>query len=209
MRNKKNLATIAIIVISVGAVLAFRAFKPDPTELLKARNAERSKGSEKAPIWITEYFDYQCPPCATARVTLEKLMAERPGQIYLQARFFPLPAHKNGMRAAVYAECASRQKGKFWKFHEEMLNHQNEWATDKYASFRFTSYAEDAGLDLKRLEACVQDPETEKSVAEEKKKAEAVGVRITPTFYVNGKLAVGVKALLEEIEAVTDKKAVS
>ena len=203
--NKKIPMTFLVVALCVGAVLALRVLKQSPEEILKARNAERSLGSEKAPIWITEYFDYQCPPCANARVTLEKTMAELPGQIYLQARFFPLPAHKNGMKAAIFAECASHQKGKFWKFHEEMFDHQNDWATDVYATFKFTSYAESAGLDLKKLEACVQDPETEKSVAEEKKKAEALGVVMTPSFYVNGKLTVGVTALAAEIKAAGDK----
>ncbi len=203
--NKKTLTTAAIVALSVGAVLAFRALRPDPAELMKARIAERSLGSEKAPIWITEYFDYQCPPCALARPALEKMMAEHPGQIYLQARFFPLPTHKNGMKAAIFAECASRQKGKFWKLHEEMLNHQNDWATDNYAGFKFTSYAESAGMDLKQLDVCVQDPKIKESVAEEKKKAEAIGVVMTPSFYVNGKLAVGITALSAEIKTVTDK----
>lgn len=203
--NKKILATAAIVALTVGAVLAFRAFKPDPAELLKARNAERAQGSETAPIWITEYFDYQCPPCAMARLVLEKAMTEHPGQIYLQARFFPLPAHKNGMKAAIFAECASRQKGKFWKFHEEMLKHQKDWAMDPYANFKFTSYAESIGMDLKRLDTCAQDPETEKSVAEEKKKADAIGVAMTPSFYINGKMVVGITALSAEIEAAADK----
>ena len=209
MRNKKILATVTLVSISVGMILAIRALKPDPAELLKTRNAERSQGSEKAPIWITEYFDYQCPPCATARTILEKAMTEHPGQIYLQARFFPLPAHKNGTRAALFAECASHQKGKFWKFHEEMLKRQDEWAKDDYAIFKFTSYAESIGMNLKQLDACVHDPKTEADVAEEKKKAVAIGVQMTPTFYVNGKMVVGAKALLEEIKAVLDKKEAS
>lgn len=198
--NKKLFMTVALVSVCVGAVLGFRALRSDPAELLKVRIAERSLGSEKAPVWITEYFDYQCPPCAMAHVALEKERAEHPEKIYLQARFFPQPSHKNGMKAAVFAECASRQKGKFWKFHEEMFKHQNEWAMDSYAGFRFASYAENVGLNLKRLDACVQDPETEKGVAEEKKKAEEIGVQLTPTFFVNGKRVVGLAALLEELQ---------
>ena len=198
-----------VVAVSVGAVLALRVFRPDPAELLKIRIAERALGSEKAPVWITEYFDYQCPPCAMARVLLERTVAEHPGQVYLQVRFFPMPAHKNGLKAAVFAECVSRQKGKFWKFHEEMFKRQNEWAADDYAPFKFASYAESAGADLKRLDICAQDPETEKSVIEEKKKAEAVGVQATPTFYVNGKMVVGVTALLGELKTAFDKAASS
>ena len=204
--NAKIRATILVGVFCVAVVLGFRAFRPDPAELLKKHNAERSKGSEKAPLWITEYFDYQCPPCAIARGTLEEAMAAHPGQIYLQVRFFPLPGHKNGMKAATYGDCVARQKGAFWKFHEEMFKHQEEWAMDNYAPFKFVSYAEGAGADLKRLDACVQDPETEKTVNDEKKKAEEVGVSQTPTFYVNNKMVVGANGLKNEIDAYFNKE---
>ncbi len=206
--NKKILVTLAVVSLSVGAILVFRAFRPDPDLLLKQRNSERALGSEKAPVWVTEYFDYQCPPCAMASEALKKAMETHSGQIYLQARFFPLPVHKNAMKAALFAECASHQKGKFWALHEEIFKHQNEWATDNYAGFRFTSYAESVGLDLQKLEACVQDPGTEKTVLDEKKKAEEIGVVMTPTFYVNGKIAVGVKAMMAALDEAFKEKAV-
>src|SRR6185295_4383525 len=114
----------------VGAVFLFRGFKPNPEELLKKRTTERSLGDSKAALWITEYFDYQCPPCASARKVLEDAMEEHPGKIYLQVRYFPLPMHKNSLKAAVAGDCASRQPGKFWKFHKAIFEHQSEWAMD-------------------------------------------------------------------------------
>jgi protein-disulfide isomerase len=203
--NKKILMTAGVLLAAAGFVLGLRTLRPDPAAVLKQRQAERSLGSEKAPVWITEYFDYQCPPCAKARGILEEEMAAHPGQIYLQARFFPLPGHRHAMKAALYAECASRQKGKFWKFHEAMLTHQDEWKDDAYASFRFVSYAEEAGLDLKRLDACVQDPKTQEAVAEEKKKAQEIGVQMTPTFYINSNMIIGTEKLHDEIQAAVEK----
>lgn len=199
MRMGRNSRTAALLLLCVGVIFGVRALKPHPDALLKTRIAERALGDEKAPVWITEYFDYQCPPCASARGVLEKTMAESPGRIYLQARYFPLPAHKHALKAAVHAECVSRQKGKFWKFHEEMLKNQSEWSKDPYAALRFAAYAEKAGVDIGKLNACVQDPETEKTVLEEKKKAQELGVQVTPTFFVNGKLAAGINGLQAEL----------
>lgn len=206
MLKNKSLATAAVLFFCVSAVFLAKTLKPNPEVILKQRIAERSLGSEKAPLWVTEYFDYQCPPCAAARATLETALKERPGQIYLQARFYPLPAHKNAMKAALYAECASRQKGKFWKFHDELFDHQTDWAMDEYAAIKFASYAEDSGLDVAQLDTCTHDPETEKTILEEKKKGTDLGVTITPSFFVNGKIVVGKTALKNEIDVFFEGK---
>jgi protein-disulfide isomerase len=206
MRWKKFAAAAAIAALCAGAVLLTRLFAPNSEEVMKKRIAERSLGSDKAPVWVTEYIDYQCPPCAAGAKLLKKAMEEHPGQIYLQARYFPLPAHKNALKAAVYAECASRQKGKFWAFHEKVFENQKEWAQDPYAQIRFAAYAETAGLDLKKLDACSHDPEIEKAVMAEKEKASELGVKITPTFFVNGKMVVGTNRLAAEIASALEKK---
>ena len=201
MRIHKTFVTIAVVLLCAGAVYTARALRPHPDEILKQRIAERSKGDEKAPLWITEYFDYQCPPCATARGLLENALAAHPGVIRLEVRFFPLPTHRNGQKAALYAECVSRQKGKFWKFHEELFSHQREWAEDPYAPLKFAQYAQNAGADIRKLDACVKDPRMDLVVSDEKKAAEALGVQMTPSFFVNGKLVVGPTAVQGEIDA--------
>jgi len=206
MLKNKSVATAAVLFFCVGAVFLARTLKPNPEQILKQRIAERSLGSEKAPLWVTEYFDYQCPPCAAARMTLESALKEHPGQIYLQARFYPLPSHKNAMKAALYAECASRQKGKFWKFHEELFEHQSDWAMDDYAPIKFASYAGNVGLNVSQMDACSHDPETEKIVLEEKKKGKELGVKITPSFFINGKIVVGINSLKNEIDAFFEEK---
>jgi protein-disulfide isomerase len=205
MRKKKFLATAAVLIVCALAVFAVRSLRPDPAALEKARNAARSKGDSKAPLWITEYFDYQCPPCASARTVLDGALDQYPGKIYLQVRFFPLPAHKNAMKASAFAECASRQSGKFWAFHEELFAHQKDWAEDPYPALKFADYAEKAGLNVKKLDACANDPAVAEVIEAEKKAAMDLGVRQTPTFIVNGKIAVGLKALADELIAYFEK----
>ena len=206
MKKNRSSATVLVVLACVASVFAVRFLKPDLAELWKKSITERSLGLDKSPLWITEYFDYQCPPCANARAVLEQAIAEHPGQVYLQVRFFPLPGHKNAMKAASYAECASRQKGKFWKFHEEVFKHQAEWAQDPYPQIKFAAYAEAAGLDLARLDRCANGPAVEKAVLDEKKKAEELGVKITPTFFLNGKMLVGVNDLRTELKAFFEKQ---
>ena len=209
MLKNKFFVTLLAAFLCVGGVLLFRTFKPDPEALLKKRVAERSLGDPKAGFWITEYYDYQCPPCGSARKLLDDVMKRFPGKIYLQVRYFPLPAHKNALSAAVHAECASRQPGHFWAFHEQLFEHQQEWAMDPYASLKFLNYAQSAGIDTPRWDACAKDPETEKYVLEEKKKGEALGIKITPSFFVNGKLVVGVNGLSDALKELEPKAAPS
>ena len=207
MLKNKTVLTFFVLVLCVAGVLAFRALKPDPEAMLKKRIAERSVGDPKAALWITEYFDYQCPPCGVARNLLEDAIKKHPGKIYLQVRYFPLPAHKNSLKAAVHAECASHQPGKFWAMHDKIFEHQSEWAMDSYPELRFLNYAQEAGLDLPKWDACTKDPEIQKSITEEKTKGETLGVKITPTFFINGKMFVGNQALSEELKKLENAPA--
>ena len=96
---------------------------------------------------------------------------------------------------------------KFWKLHHELFNHQAEWANDNYAAIRFESYAQSAGLDTKKIDVCVSDPATEKSVLEEKAAGQKLGIMTTPSFFINGKLYVGTNGLNEAVSAfLTQKK---
>ena len=205
MRHK-FLFKILIVIVCVGSVFVARVLKPNSEELLKKRVAERSLGDPKAPIQVVEYFDYQCPPCSTVRAVLDDWMIKHPGKIYLQLRYYPLAAHSHALKAALYAECAARQEGKFFKFHNLLFDHQTEWAREAYPQLKFLIYAEKAELALSRFDVCVKDPEIEKFVNEERAKADSLGVKITPSFFVNGKMVVGVKALLEELDAVVNQK---
>ena len=211
MRSMSNkwVVTIAVLLACVGLVSVVRASRPSPEEQLKKRIAERSFGDPKAALGITEYFDYQCPPCANAYKVLEEAIKKYPGKIYLQARYYPFPAHKNAMRAAICAECAARQKGRFWQFHGKVFQHQSDWANDPYAELKFLTYAQEAGVDIRSWDACLKDPEVPKFVAAEKEKGVSLGVKITPSFFINGKLVVGVDGLATELAKLENKNTAS
>src|SRR5262249_27236961 len=153
-------ATLIILAVCAGAILSVSMLAPKEGKNGDKRTLARSKGDSKAPLWITEYFDYQCPACRGAHDVLDKYFQKYPGQIYLQVKFYPLPAHKYGLKTALYAECAARQK-KFWKFHDLLFNNQQSWAALPDAEPVFKDYAKLAGMDLKKCDACVKDPETE------------------------------------------------
>ncbi len=167
----------------------------------------RSKGNPNALLWIVEYSDYQCPSCRTAYYLLEDAMKTTPSKIYLQARFYPLSHHKYGLKSAIYAYAAAKQD-KFWPFHAILFEKQPEWSQAPVEKIDglFEGYAKEAGLDVKKLAAAAEDPKSKEAVFEENEKGRSLGINITPTFFMNGKMVAGVNVFKEEIATALDLK---
>jgi len=149
-------------------------------------------GSDSAPIEVTEYSDFECPFCASFAtvqmpVIREQLLA--PAKLRWRFRDFPLPSHKYSRYAALAAQCAGEQ-GKFWEMHDQLFNN-HQWAqTGKNPRSLFRDFARAIGLDLDKYDASVQE-------------GEALGVRGTPSFFVNGRPFTG-RATSDDFKALVD-----
>jgi protein-disulfide isomerase len=204
--KKKILTTLTLIFVCAGTVFLVRLLVPKESWNTDRRTLARSKGEPHAALWITEYFDYQCPACRTAHDLLDRYIQKYPGRIYLQLKFYPLVAHKYGLKTALYAECAARQN-KFWKFHDLLFENQQKWQVLPDAEPVFRDYAKAAALDMRKCDACLKNPETQKTVMEEKGKADAMGVQITPTCYINGKICAGFQEVKQELQSYFGEEA--
>lgn len=191
--NRKILTTLAVLVLAAGAVFTARYFfAPSGTLSADKRSLLRSKGDPDARLWIVECIDYQCKACAAASKMLEEAMKDHPKEIYLQVRFHPLTKHAYALKAAIYAECAARQ-GKFWPFHKLLFEDQDIWseAPESEIDAIFEGYAQSVGIPERIVRACVANPKIKETVLEEVAAQKEAGVRITPSFFVNGELAAG------------------
>lgn len=201
--KSKVLAALGLVFLCVLAVAAGRRyFSPSAFRFTSDERALlRSRGEPGSPVWIVEYMDYECPPCRQAYQIIEDYFKKNRSKIYFQVRFYPMPAHRNALRAAQYAECAARE-GRFWKFHDILLTQQKEWsgAAQGQAEPFFRGYAGKLGLDSRRFVLCLEDPGAARAVGEDMKAARSVGVQRAPTFFMNGKMVVGVRALEEELK---------
>jgi protein-disulfide isomerase len=200
---KKFFAAALLVALSVAAVIAGRHFLgPQAGFSAEERDFLRSKGQPQAALWIVEYLDYQCESCRIGSGVLEDFIERHPGKIYLQVRFYPLVTfHRHAFKAAMYAESAARQ-GKFWPFHEILLREQPRWSPlpDTAIDAVFEGYARSAGIDTGILARSLGDPSVKQAVMDEKDKAMAMGVKVTPTFYLNGRMIVGPDPLKAELE---------
>ena len=141
------------------------------------------KGPADAPITIVEFSDYQCPFCARSEPLVKEALAAYPKQARLVYKHLPLTAiHPQALPAALAAAAAQKQ-GKFWEMHEKLFANQRALAPEQ-----IREYARELGLDLARFEADMQSEEVKAMVQEDMQLAQRVGVRGTPTIFVNGKL---------------------
>ena len=113
-------------------------------------------------------------------------MARNAGRVTFVARYFPMPGHFNGERAARAVEAAAQQ-GKFEDMYHRMYETQTEWGEQQTPhDDTFRGFAGDLGLDMEQWEADYNDPATAERVAKDMADGQALGVQGTPTFFVNG-----------------------
>lgn len=83
--------------------------------------------------------------------------------------------------AAAAAACASEQ-GKFWQYAHTLFEHQPQFSA---AALRV--YAEEVDLDIDRFNACLSSDDVHARVAADAKLGGELGVRSTPTIFLNGR----------------------
>lgn len=201
MNSNKISAGLALALVALFCVMGGRYLREKgATSWVAGGNAlhARVKGNPAADLKIVEYIDYQCAACRQATMILDDYQKKYPERFQIQVKFHPLSSHPHGLISAIYGECSSRQ-GRFWPFHEGLFAEQAGWSAEMNPVAIFRRIAAETGLDLKKLEACVDDPRTREAVLREKGEGAARGVQSTPTVYINGKMLVGTHALLEEL----------
>lgn len=163
-------------------------------------------GDSSAKVEITEYSDFECPFCAnfaTIQMPTIKEQLIATGKVRWRYRDFPIPGHAYGRFAAHAAQCAGEQ-GKFWDMHDQLFYH-HQWAqTGKDPSRLFRDFAQAAGLDLVKYDACMESGRFASRIEFSRQEGVHLLVDGTPTFYVNGKKFTGPRATSDAFKAIAD-----
>jgi protein-disulfide isomerase len=165
-------------------------------------------GPEHAAVTVVEYGDFECPHCKQAAGTVKLMLARFEQQVRFVFRHFPLEeVHPHALRAAEAAECAGGQ-GRFWEMHDLLFDNQLHLELP-----RLYEYARRIGLNMARFTAEMDDEIYLQRIREHQQSGHASGVRATPTFFVNGRLAdvsYGLHSLIEAAQAeITGGSAIS
>ena len=160
-----------------------------------------SFGPEDTEITLVEFSDFQCPYCKRwHNEVYQPLLAAYPGQIRLVYRNLPLTSiHPQAMSAAIASLCANDQ-GAFWPYHDKLFGGELELGRTAYVQ-----YAAELGLDEAAFETCLDSGKFDTVIQEDMDFSLNLGVRSTPTFFVNGLAVVGAQPL-NVFKQVIDKE---
>jgi protein-disulfide isomerase len=161
-------------------------------------------GVPEAPVTLIEYGDFECPNCRQAAPAVRILMKRFEGRLRFVYRHFPLEeVHACALTAAEASEAAAAQ-GRFWEMHDELYASQSG-----FDGAQFGQLAHALRLDVQRfleeLGAHVHMPRIRESLAAGRR----LGIRATPTFYVNGTLcdvSFGLGSLQRAVEKVLARR---
>ncbi|MGE0039878.1 MAG: vitamin K epoxide reductase family protein [Vicinamibacterales bacterium] len=152
-----------------------------------------------AEVLVVKFNDYQCPPCRQTYMDYTPIFAkyerEHPGKVKFVTKDFPLDpecnqfaqggSHTSSCEAAVSVRLA-REKGKA----EEM----ERWLFDNQPTLTPTAVREAARMIAGVTDFEARYPEMLQLVRADIAQGNALGVRGTPTFYMNGLQLPGLRA---------------
>lgn len=144
-------------------------------------------GPENAPVTLEEFGDFQCPPCGLLHPELKKIEKAYGPRVRIIFREFPLvPTHPHALNAARAAEAAGLQ-GRFWEMHGMIFDNQRTWHSAFDARPIFEEYAKTIGLNIDRYRRDLTSPTVEQRIFLDGKRAHELGVKGTPTLFLNGR----------------------
>ena len=133
---------------------------------------------------LTVFYNAECPVCRRVAEPVKQLARDFGDDVQIIWQNHALPSHPRAA-AAAHAAVAAQRQGKFWEYHDLLFDKQQLDDAD------LTAYAAKLGLDMTKFEADRNDPAVAAQVQYEGALAEALGIRGTPGFVVNGQKTVG------------------
>ncbi len=159
--------------------------QPPTAEVLRERLVRPDShmtGNSVAALTVVEFADFQCPVCAQQEQVLEEVRARYAAQTRFVFRQFPLTeVHPWAEKAAEASECAAEQ-GRFWDAVRKLYTWQDDLREEA-----LENYAAQLGLDRKAFAKCLASASTAGKVRRDLEDGLALGVRLTPTFYLGQK----------------------
>ena len=183
--------------------------QPSVEEMHKISEDDIVMGDSNAPVTIIEYASMTCSHCADFHKNVYPEIKKNyidTGKVKLVLRAFPLD--RVALQASKMATCAG--KDRFYKFTDVLFTTQSNWAFSKNHLEVLSNIGKLGGLDGAEFDKCLADTDLETRIMQGKLNAARVlGVRATPSFFINGhkyKGAYKVKAFSEILDSVLSGK---
>ncbi|MGI9477859.1 MAG: DsbA family protein [Hyphomicrobiaceae bacterium] len=139
-------------------------------------------GNPEGDITVVEYFDYNCGWCKRALDEVNKLTgADKNVRVVMKE--FPIFGEHSTFAAK--AALASIKQNKYWEFHTALMKAKQVTTTSTL------TIAKSVGIDVDALKKEMADPQYDKTIQENSRIAQALGMQGTPGFIVDTRVNFG------------------
>lgn len=161
------------------------SFLADSQSELFVRDHSPRYGAKDAKVVLTEFLDPECESCRMFYPVVKEMLKEFGGKVQLVVRYAPF--HGNS-EVAIKALEAARMQGKYWEALELLFYYQPKWGSHHNPQPQLIfEYLPELDLDMEQLKKDMEAPKIQSMIEQDVADLKALGVRGTPTFFVNGK----------------------
>lgn len=167
-------------------------FQMDPREERKKRidlSQGRFEGKPDGAIATVEYADMECGYCRFRGLQMDQLLATNPGLSYKRYyKFFPLWfSHTWSMKAASAADCIFRfsKARAMFEFKKQVYSQQAVMTVSGIDELSLM-FAEASGIPRADFLACYLRDESLADVRKDLDEGQRLGVKSTPTYFIDG-----------------------
>ena len=142
-------------------------------------------GDVSAPVGIELFIDLQCGAATAYLRKLKEFQKQRPAELFVTVRSFPISRHKNAAPAARAVEAAASQ-GKWLEMIELISDGVEAWREHERPVEVFSAYATKLGMDVKLFELEFDGAVVGNRMQMDLERARLLNVNGTPYILVNG-----------------------
>ena len=195
MKNKKIvvLSLLTLVIIFIVASMMYKDNQSSDLKNITANNGSAlvrdhsiSFGENKNNIVVVEFLDPQCESCAAFHPVVKAVYKEYSEEIKLVIRY--LDNHKNSKFTIQILESA-RLQNKYNEVLEVIYKTQNIWAkhNNEKPELLWSFLEKIDGLNISEIKNNMNNESISKIINIDRKDAQSLNVRGTPTIFVNGK----------------------
>jgi len=135
-------------------------------------------GAAKPKITIVEFGDFACHHTKKSFPKIREMGTKYKNDVKIIFRDMPL--QENSLKLAMAARCAGEQ-GLFWPMYDKLFQNQGVSKDNELVEM-----ANQIGADTSRFAACLSDQKYIKQIQKDFSDGKDLGVKGTPTWFVNG-----------------------
>ena len=194
MKNKIILVAISLCFLAVSFGIAVKFYRSQKNQ--EVSEITRKKFSKLVPdyaprlggtdpkIYLVEFLDPECESCREMYPFVKMILNDYKDKIQLVVRYATF--HGNSKMVVKILE-ASRKQNKYWETMDVLMKYQPQWGSHhEPRPDLIWKYLPEAGVDVELIRKDMTDPALDELLAKEEKDVFDLGIRQTPTFFING-----------------------